>query len=656
MPPIFQPAAWLFLGAGAIMLLVALRYQWRVWWPFPGGLVMIGQEGPLTRWIDYLRRRRPRRARRAEDLAQAQARRRRRQAIDRVRQAITLARTARALAILATLLALWSALQLPTDVTTATLWSWEPVSDLPLHGTLRVALTYRVDDLGRWLAQITLAVSLLAFVARGSHRARDYAWGLMALGAFVQMVFCLDLIAFLASWIILDVALFAVLAGSVRAKDAQVLIVSVAASMAVTLALLWAILMVGPVEGTWLFTRASPILLEDRVLGMFLLAAVFRLALYPFHLRFRLAAKEPSPLATIGHLLPLMAGFYLLARLYALASGEIPGLGGVQTLGVLSLVAGAVLVWRSREPKTQLSYAFLSQAGGLVMVLTLGSLEAITATLVGLVSLILAASALFPQVDHPAPGRIGRVLLLVPLASLAGVPPSLGFWSRWMGYNVALEWEQPGMMLLALGCQVSVMVALLRTVDQRLRRYIDKENDLEAGVSHGSAFRPGYDLWVRVVQWGALGLLSLPLVLLGFWPPAALMGLQTTAALVAGVSEPSLSITALSPTADALTPWITLAGLLSSLGAILWLSGWLRLPQAELIPTRAAGRWHRTATRLYEVLDLAWAYRLGWNVFVGLNRLLAGLARALDGHYALAWVILLGFVIGLFMLGGELLP
>jgi len=634
MPVAFQPTSWLFIGAGAIMLLAALRYQWRVWWPFRGGLV-IDEEG----WIERLRRRRPRRARRAEDLAQAEARQRRWQAIGRLRRGITLARTARAIAILATLLALWSALQLPADATPATLWSWEPVQDL------HVGLTVRVDDLGRWLAQVALALALVIFVAQGSPRTRDYAWRLVALGAFVQLVFCLDLIAFLASWIILDVALFVGLAGHADEADARVLVVSLAGSLVVTLALFWAILNVGPFEGALLFTRASPILLEDRVLGMFLLAAVFRLTLYPFHLRFRHAAAEPPPMAALGHLLPLLAGFYLLARLYTLASGEMPGLSGVQALGTLSLLAGAVLVWRSHEPRKQLSYAFLSQAGGLVMVLTLGSPEAITAVLVSLVNLVLVASALFVQVDDPGPGRFGRVWLLVPLASLAGVPPLLGFWGQWMRYNVLLEWNQPGLLILSLGCHASVTIALLRTL-------WDVTPFLPLLSRPSPSSLPAREEMRTWLRGGVLALLSLPLVLLGLWPPAMLAWLQSTVALVTGVPAPVLSVTALSPTADALTPWLTLGGLLLSLAATaagVWLSG-------RLLARVDDGRWRRTGQRFCAVLDLAWAYRLGWEAFVGLNRLLAGLASALDGHYALAWVVLLGLVIGLFLLGGELLP
>ncbi len=639
MPMMFQPTTWLFLGAGVIMLLAALRYQWRVWWPFRGDWEITIEESPLAGWIDRLRRRRRRRARRANDLAQAEARQRRQQTITRVLREITLARTAQAVATLVTALALWSTLSLPADATTATLWVWEPVR------SLHIALTARADALGWWLAQVTLAVMLLTFVAQpaspspeqvGHPRTRDYAWGLVTLGAFVHVVLCWDLIAFLVSWVILDVALFIGLAGSVREKDAQALLVSVAMSMVVTLALFWAILMVGPFEGTLFFSRASPILLEDRVLGMFLLAAVFRLTLYPFHLRFRHAAAGSPLLAVVGHLLPLLAGFYLLARLYALASGEMPGLGGVQALGMLSLIAGAVLIWRNREPTERLSYAFLSQAGGLVMVLTTGSPPAITAMWVGLLNLVLVASALFLQAAHPVSGRLGLALRLVPLASLAGLPPSLGFWGLWMRLNVALEWQQPGIMLLAAACHVSVMIALLRTLTSSLSLPPAGE-------------RPGPGL-----RWVALGLLCLPLALLGLWPPALWTGLRATVALVAGVPEPSLSITGLSPAADPFTPWLTLGVLLLALlvlAAGAWLGHWLHLPW------QAGGdRGRRLAAHLGEGLDLAWAYRLGWAAFVGLNRLVAGLAHALDGHYALAWVVLLGFVLGLFLLGGELLP
>jgi formate hydrogenlyase subunit 3/multisubunit Na+/H+ antiporter MnhD subunit len=326
----------------------------------------------------------------------------------------------------------------------------------------------------------------------------------------------------------------------------------------------------------------------------------------------------------------------------------MPGLAGVQMLGVLSLAAGAVLAWRSRETEKQLSYVFLSQVGGLVMVLTMGTAEAITATLVGLVSLILAASALFVQAVscRHALSWPDRVLLLVSLASLAGVPPLLGFWGRWMGYNVLLEGNQPGMFLLALGCHISVLIALLRGLGQ----YMQWDTTTAPAFSLSAKEIKG-----EGVRWVAVGLLSLPLVLLGLWPPATLAAWRPTVALMAGIPAPALSPTALSPTADALTPWLTLGGLLLSLGAILGLSGWLRLPRIGRMPSSTEEQ-PRMMHRLYEMLDLAWAYRLGWGAFVRLNELLAGLASMLDGDYALAWVVLLAFVVALFLLGGGALP
>ena len=679
-PAIFQSVTWLLLGAGAIMALAALRYQGRVWWPFQGDWAISLRESRPARWIGNWRRRRPRRARRATDLAQMEARQRRRQALAQALREITLARSAQIIAFLVTLVALGNVLGAPSS---AILWAWEPVTDL------HVTLLARLDDLSRGLVQLALAVMLLTVAAQSwsrdgrSARTRDYAWSLVAVAALIHTIYSWDLIAFLIGWVVLDIALLAGLIGWAGEKDTPLLVVSAAGSMVVTLALFWATLVIGPFEGMLFFSRASPILLEDRVLGMLLLAAVFRLTLYPFHLRFRHATAGSSLWAILGHFLPLVAGFYLLARLCALASGEMPGLGGVQMLGVFSLVAGAVLIWHRRDPWERLSDAFLSQVGGLVVVFTLGSLEAITATLVSLLSLVLAATGLFLLAFHPLPGHIGRpwvdrALRLMPLASLAGLPPFLGFWGLWMRLNVILEWHQPGLMLLILVSQISTLVALGRALASELFpagaaiRAWDNANSSPADQTQskvapsGSATAGEHKMpstetggertgrRIRVITWiwrgTILGLLSLPLLLLGLWPPALLAGLQATVALLAGVPAPTLSVTGLSPTADPLIPWLTSGALGLTLVAIVaglgWGSWWR-------LPWRAGNHWLRV---IGTVLDLAWAYRLGWWAWGMVSRLVAGLVQPLDGHYALAWVILLGLLLGLVLLGGEFLP
>ncbi|MBU1879116.1 MAG: hypothetical protein KJ734_09200, partial [Chloroflexi bacterium] len=546
--------------------------------------------------------------------------------------------------ILSVGVAWWNVLQLPANLPPHTIWEWSPIPNL------HVGLTYRVDELGLWLVQIALLLALILLATQGSPRTSDYAWGLAALAMLVSAAFALDLIAFLASWIVLDVALFAMWVGSIRREDAlqdgapqygaPQFIIQIAASMIVTVALLWAVLMVGSFAGTLLLTRAAPILLTDRTLGMFLLAATFRMMLYPFHLRYHWAAQVARPLDMLGHLIPFLAGFYLLARLYALASGEMPGLQGVQTLAILSLLAGAVLIWHSRSAQERLSWAFLGSIGGLVLVFIQGSPQAIASAGVGLLSLTLAISLLSLQADErPDRTWLEWVLLLVPLASLAGVPPLLGFWAQWMAYNTLVETGQTGAYLLLLACHASMVIALVRVLVPGFHVHGWQATDRRA---------------TQLVRWGILGLGAGLLVLPGLWPPALLAWLQNSVALVAGVSNPVLSITALSPAADPLIPWLTIVSLLLALGAIIGLGGWLHLP-SRFDPAHRESL-ARAVERFGDVADLAWLYRWGWRLVLGLAQLAATLMSALDGHYAVAWVILMGMVLALFLLSGTLIP
>ncbi|WP_420734485.1 Na+/H+ antiporter subunit A [Brevibacterium luteolum] len=177
---------------------------------------------------------------------------------------------------------------------------------------------------------------------------------------------------------------------------------------------------------------------------LILVGAVSKSALVPFHFWLPGAMAAPTPVSAYLHAAAMVkAGIYLVMRLAPGFSG-MPGWHLILlSLGIATMFIGAWQALKQHDLKLLLAYGTVSQLGFLTIVSAFGSRDLTTAALALLLAHSLFKAALFLIVgiiDHRAGTRDLRklsgyarcspllfALALISAASMAGLPPTLGF-------------------------------------------------------------------------------------------------------------------------------------------------------------------------------------------------------------------------------------
>ncbi len=225
------------------------------------------------------------------------------------------------------------------------------------------------------------------------------------------------------------------------------------------------------------------------VLGLVLLGACTKSALFPFHIWLPRAMVAPTPVSAYLHSATMVkAGLYLLLRLSPLLGGTAVWQGVLLALGLVTMLLGAWRALRQRDLKAILAYTTISTLGTVVALLGLGGAAAVESALVLVAGHALYKGALFlavGAVDHetgtrdvtllgglrgPLP-RLAALSLLAAL-SMAGLPPTLGFLAKELGYAAALSWPAagplPGLVVLLLVAGNAANVALAVVLGYRI--------------------------------------------------------------------------------------------------------------------------------------------------------------------------------------------
>ena len=192
-------------------------------------------------------------------------------------------------------------------------------------------------------------------------------------------------------------------------------------------------------------------------LALILVGAATKSAQVPFHFWLPGAMAAPTPASAYLHSATMVkAGVYLIARL---SPAFAPVVGWwrpvVVMLGVATMVVGGYRALRQYDLKLLLAYGTVSQLGFMVALFGAGRPELTAAGTVLLLAHGFFKAALFMVVgviDHQAKSRdlrrltgIGRrmpvvaVAAVLATASMAGVPPLLGFISKEAAYEALLH-------------------------------------------------------------------------------------------------------------------------------------------------------------------------------------------------------------------------
>lgn len=185
-------------------------------------------------------------------------------------------------------------------------------------------------------------------------------------------------------------------------------------------------------------------ILVTTAIMLILAGAVSKSALVPFHFWLPAAMAAPTPVSAYLHAAAMVkAGIYLIARLapaFALMPGWRPVVIG---LGIATMLVGGWRALRQHDLKLLLAYGTVSQLGFLTIAVGFGVRDVALAGLALVLAHALFKSTLFLVVgvidrrtgtrDIRKLGSLGRraptlmLISVLALASMAGIPPTLGF-------------------------------------------------------------------------------------------------------------------------------------------------------------------------------------------------------------------------------------
>jgi multicomponent Na+:H+ antiporter subunit A len=188
------------------------------------------------------------------------------------------------------------------------------------------------------------------------------------------------------------------------------------------------------------------------IVGLVLLAAFTKSAQFPFHFWLPNAMQAPTPVSAYLHSATMVkAGIYLIARLTPVLGGSALWTGAIVLAGSVTMLGGSYRALRETDLKRILAYSTIAALGVLMLLLGLGTTQAVSAALLYLVAHACYKGALFlvaGAVEHGtgtrdvvALGGLRRLMPRTALAaglaalSMAGVPLSLGFVAKEQFYE-----------------------------------------------------------------------------------------------------------------------------------------------------------------------------------------------------------------------------
>ncbi len=367
-----------------------------------------------------------------------------------------------ALAVVPLATTIWALTRLPSTVD-GTIYEeslrWAP--------QLGFELSLRVDAFALLMVLLVAGIGVLVFVYAGSYLHDQSSSGRLAgllvafAGAMVGLVTSDNILGLFLFWEATSVTSYLLIGiddESERARNAALR--ALLTTGAAGLAMLAGFVLLAQETGSW---TMSTILSADLsgthvevAVVLVLVGALAKSAQFPFHFWLPGAMAAPTPVSAYLHSATMVkAGVYLIAR-FAPAVADL-GLWRpmVVTAGLITLVLGAWRALDQTDLKLLLAHGTTSQLGLMVVLFGLGDPEATMAGVVVLVAHAAYKAAAFMVVgivDHEAGTRDLRrldglhrhlrstfIVATVAAASMAGLPPMLGFIAKEMSLEALLH-------------------------------------------------------------------------------------------------------------------------------------------------------------------------------------------------------------------------
>jgi multicomponent K+:H+ antiporter subunit A len=405
----------------------------------------------------------------------------------------------------------------------------------PWIETLGLNIQFHVDGLGLLFGGMILGIGLLV-VIYGRHYlySRDpmgnfFSYLLLFQGAMVGIVLSNNVLLLLVFWELTSLSSFLLIGfwGHTAAGRQG-------ARMALTvtglggLSLIGGMLLLARISGSYEVTeilasgdaiRQSE--LYPLTLGLILLGCFTKSAQFPFHFWLPHAMAAPTPVSAYLHSATMVkAGVFLLARFWPVLSGTDYWFYSVSTIGLVTMLIGAVLALYKDDLKAILAYSTISHLGLMTMLLGFNSELAVVACVFHIINHATFKAALFMNagiVDHAVGTRdishLGGLRHLMPgtaiigtLAafSMAGLPPTNGFLSKEMMLEEAAHLEWGGFTWLVPGLVfVASMFSFAYSIRYASYVYFGEVRHDYPKPPHD----PGFGLWFSPTLLVALGLM-----------------------------------------------------------------------------------------------------------------------------------------------------
>jgi multicomponent Na+:H+ antiporter subunit A len=321
---------------------------------------------------------------------------------------------------------------------------------------LGIEISLRMDTLGWVMALVVSGVGALVMIyCRWYFRGQTAGLGrfssvlLAFAGAMYGLVLADDIVVLVMFWEITSVLSYLLighyhLRASSRRAALQALLVTTLGGLVMLIGVVILATEAGTTSLSAILAHAPSGPLVDVALVLLLVGALSKSAVFPFHFWLPGAMAAPTPVSAYLHAAAMVkAGIYLLGRFAPTFAEADPWRPVVVTLGVVTMLLGGVHALRESDLKRILAFGTVSQLGFITVVIGYGTRDAALAGLALLLAHALFKSTLFLVVgvidrqlstrDIDELSGVGRqapvmaVISFVAVASMAGLPPTLGF-------------------------------------------------------------------------------------------------------------------------------------------------------------------------------------------------------------------------------------
>lgn len=397
--------------------------------------------------------------------------------------------------------------------------AWAP--DIGLELTLRMdPLALLMIVLVSGVGALVLAYYSFYAAPLGERIGRNAGLLVLFAGAMLGLVLADDLFTLYVFWELTTVCSFLLVGGGgMGATERRAALQALLVTAFGGLAMLLGFVLLGEAAGTY---RISEILATPPsgaqtgiAVALILLGALTKSAQIPFHPWLPAAMVAPTPVSAYLHAAAMVkAGVYLVARF-------APGFAGLPVwwiplvvIGLWTMLLGGYRALRETDLKILLAYGTVSQLGFLMVLLGFGGATTAVAGATMLLAHGLFKSALFLAVgviDHQTGTRdirrlsgIGRNMpwlaagTVLAAASMAGLPPLLGFIGKEAAFSTFTEHGSPAVL-------VCVLVGSMLTVAYSIR-FAWGALATKPGLTASLAPRPGAGLLLPILLPALAGL------------------------------------------------------------------------------------------------------------------------------------------------------